>query len=63
MTFRSNLRAIHNNDLKTVLDINDTDTNEPKTIRHSSYYDYGKCNELIMNKNDRFSVLSTNLEI
>ena len=31
--------GIHDNDLKTVLDINDIDTNEPQTIRHSSYYD------------------------
>ena len=32
------------------------------TIRHSSYYDYDKFNELIINKNDRFSVLSTNIQ-
>ena len=25
-------------------------------------YDYDKCNELIMNKNDRFSVLSTDIQ-
>ena len=60
--FLSYVGGIHNNDLKTVLDIHDTDTNEPKTIRHSSYYDYDKFNELLINKNDRFSVLSTNIQ-
>ena len=33
--FLSHVGGIHNNDLKTVLDINDIDTNEPQTIRHS----------------------------
>ena len=60
--FLSYVGGIHNNDLKTVLDINDIDTNEPQTIRHSSYYDYDKFNESIINKNDRFSVLSTNIQ-
>ena len=45
-----------------MLDINDINTNEPQTIRHSSYYDYDKFNELIINKNDRFSVLCTNMQ-
>ena len=60
--FLSYVGGTHNNDLKTVLDINDIDTNEPQTIRHSSYYVYDKFNELIINKNDRFSVLSTNIQ-
>ena len=33
-----------------------------QTIRHSSYYDYDKFNELIVHKNDHFSVLSTNIQ-
>ena len=60
--FLSYVGGIHNNDLKTVLDINDIETNEPQTIRHSSYYDYDKLNELIVHKNDHFSVLSTNIQ-
>ena len=60
--FLSYVGGIHNNDLKTVLDINDIETNEPQTIRHSSYYDYDKFNELIVHKNDHFSVLSTNIQ-
>ena len=60
--FLSYVGGIHNNDLTTVLDINDIDTNEPQTIRHSSYYDYAKFNELIINKNDLFSVLSANIQ-
>ena len=60
--FLSYVGGIHNNDLKTVLDINDIETNEPQTIRHSSYYDYDKFNELIVYKNDHFSVLSTNIQ-
>ena len=42
-----------------MLDINDNETNEPQTIRHSSY---DKFNELIINKNDNFSLLSTNIQ-
>ena len=45
-----------------MLDINDNETNEHQTIRHSSYFDYDKFNELIINKNDNFSVLSTNIQ-
>ena len=45
-----------------MLDINYIYTNEPQIIRHSSYFDYDKFNELIINKNDRFSVLSTNIQ-
>ena len=45
-----------------MLDINDNETNEPQTIRHSSYYDYDKFNELIINKNDNFSLLSPNIQ-
>ena len=60
--FLSYLGGIQNNDLKTVLDINDIDTNEPQTIRHSSYYDYDTFNELIINKKDRFSILSSNIK-
>ena len=42
--FLSYVGGVHNNDLKTVLNINDIDTNESQTIRHSSYYDYDKIN-------------------
>ena len=45
-----------------MLDINDNETIEPQTIRHSSYYDYDKFNELIINKNDNFSLLSTDIQ-
>ena len=50
--FLSHSGGIHNNDLTTVLDINDNETNEPQTIRHSSNYDYDKFNEFIINTND-----------
>ena len=44
-----------------MLDINDIDKIEPQTFRHSSYYDHDKFNELIINKNDRFSIFRTNI--
>ena len=60
--FISYIGGSHNNDLRTVLDINDIETNEPQTIRHSSYYDYDKLKELFIQKTHHFSVLSTNIQ-
>ena len=36
--------------------------NPKQLVTRSSYYDYDKFNELIINKNDNFSVLSTNIK-
>ena len=55
--------GVSNNSLLNILDHDpDLDSNETETIRHSPYYDFDMLQEVLQEKKNRFSILSSNIQ-